>query len=152
MDHLEVALEHGSYVNIDGQSCLGSHYIGEIFGAIGMDDPNFVEATLRKCAVSAGATILQSNMHHFPSGGVTGIVILSESHISIHSWPEHDYAAIDIFMCGNAKISEAVRVIETDFMPKRLVGKTLLRGQDDRVVEVSLPMSERLPALSLSGL
>ncbi|NTB87844.1 adenosylmethionine decarboxylase [Agrobacterium tumefaciens] len=151
MDHL-IDGEHGSYVEIDGISCLGSHYIGEIFGAVGMNDPDFVEATLRKCAVSAGATILHSNMHHFPSGGVTGIVVLSESHISIHSWPEHDYAAIDIFMCGNARISEAVKVIESDFMPKHMAGKTLLRGYDNRVAEVSAAHIEKLPALSLSGL
>lgn len=152
MDHLNVPVEYGSHVEIDGQSCLGSHYIGEIFGAVGMDDPHFVEATLRKCALSAGATILQSNMHHFPSGGVTGIVILSESHISIHSWPEHDYAAIDIFMCGRAKISEAVRVIETDFMPKRLIGKTLLRGHDDQVTDAAPSLSKNPPAMVLDGI
>lgn len=151
MEHLDDA-EHGSYVKIDGVSCLGSHYIGELFGAVGMDDPAFIEATLRKCAISAGATILQSNMHHFPSGGVTGIVILSESHISIHSWPEHDYAAIDIFMCGNARISEALKVIETDFMPQHIAGKTLLRGQNEHTAEVSFRHSERFPALVLNGL
>ncbi|MCF1450576.1 MULTISPECIES: adenosylmethionine decarboxylase [Rhizobium/Agrobacterium group] len=150
MDHLNIPGEYGSYVEIDGQSCLGSHYIGEIFGAVGMDDPHFVEATLRKCALSAGATILQSNMHHFPSGGVTGIVILSESHISIHSWPEHDYAAIDIFMCGRANISEAVRVLETDFMPKRLIGTTLLRGHDDHGAQAAVSLSQQLPAMALN--
>ncbi|WP_186002329.1 adenosylmethionine decarboxylase [Mycobacterium sp. KBS0706] len=130
MNYAKPESEYGQYVEVNGQSCLGSHYIGEVFGGIGMNDPNFIEITLRRCAYAAGATVLQSNFHHFPSGGVTGIVVLSESHISIHSWPEHDYAAVDIFMCGHAKIKEAIRVLEADFMPKRLVGTTMLRGHD----------------------
>lgn len=125
---------HGQFIEIDGQSCLGSHYIGELFGAKNMDDHVFVENTLRACAAAAGATVLNAQFHHFDSGGVTGVVILAESHISLHSWPEHDYAAVDIFMCGAARIAEAVKVLERAFQPTRIIGKTLLRGHGESLV------------------
>jgi S-adenosylmethionine decarboxylase len=59
-------------------------------------------AALVQSAKDAGATVLSERWHHFGAGfGYTGVVILSESHISVHTWPEKGYAAIDVFMCGD---------------------------------------------------
>jgi S-adenosylmethionine decarboxylase len=84
------------------ESALGLHYIIEFFGARNLMDTGPVQCVLREAAEKAGAVVLDENVHDFGEGqGVTGVVVLAESHISIHTWPEHDYAAIDIFMCGD---------------------------------------------------
>ena len=71
-----------------------------------------------QCVEVAGATLLHLHLHHFtPNGGVSGVAVLSESHISIHSWPEADYAALDIFMCGAARPHLAVDVLRDAFGP-----------------------------------
>jgi len=80
---------------------LGLHVIADIGGASGLDDCARIDATLRSAAQAAGVTVLDVRMHHFGEGcGVTGVVLLAESHISIHTWPEHALAAVDIFVCG----------------------------------------------------
>ncbi len=76
---------------------------------------------LRQAATRAGATILHSHFHHFtPNGGVSGVVVLAESHISIHTWPERRFAAIDIFMCGACNPYDAVPVLRQTFHPDRV--------------------------------
>ena len=84
------------------ESALGLHYIIEFFGARSLEDCEPVQTVLREAAELAGAVVLDENIHDFGEGqGVTGVVVLAESHISIHTWPEHNYAAIDVFMCGD---------------------------------------------------
>lgn len=79
----------------------GRHLIADLHACTGLDDPVRVERCLREGAAAAGATVIEVRLHHFgPGQGVTGVALLAESHISIHSWPEHGYAAVDIFMCG----------------------------------------------------
>jgi len=80
---------------------LGKHLIVDAWfeGSDQIDDEN-VEKTLRDAAEVAGFTILGSKSHKFEPQGVTSFVLLSESHISIHTWPEHKYASLDIFSCG----------------------------------------------------
>ncbi|MEO0419185.1 MAG: adenosylmethionine decarboxylase [Pseudomonadota bacterium] len=95
---------------------VGTHALIDVRGASRLDDPVHIEAILRRAAQAAGATILQAHFHHFgPEMGVTGVLMLAESHISIHTWPETDFAALDIFMCGAAKIDAAIEVIEDAF-------------------------------------
>jgi S-adenosylmethionine decarboxylase proenzyme len=53
-----------------------------------------------KAAIACGAVVLGESFHHFSPQGVSGVVIIAESHLSIHTWPEHGYAAVDIFTCG----------------------------------------------------
>ena len=77
-----------------------------------LDDIRYIEAAMVGAANQAGATILGRSFHKFDPRGVTGIIALSESHLSIHTWPEHGYAAVDIFTCGTAfKPREAAQVI-----------------------------------------
>lgn len=79
----------------------GRHLIADLTGCARLDDAGFVEAALVAAAEAAGATVLEARLHSFgPGQGVTGVVLLAESHISIHTWPEHGYAAVDIFLCG----------------------------------------------------
>ncbi|MEG3145440.1 adenosylmethionine decarboxylase [Sphingomonas sp. RT2P30] len=79
----------------------GTHLLADLFGCTGLDDVARIERALRAGVVAAGATLLDLKLHSFgPEQGVTGVALLAESHISIHTWPERDYAAIDIFLCG----------------------------------------------------
>jgi len=80
----------------------GLHAIIEHSGEISRYDCEKLELLLSSAAKAAGATILGANFHSFGEGvGNTGVLILAESHISVHTWPENNYAAIDIFFCGN---------------------------------------------------
>ncbi len=66
-----------------------------------LDDSEQVETHLRRAAIEAGATIVAAVFHRFSPQGVTGVVVVEESHLSIHTWPEHGYAAVDFFTCGD---------------------------------------------------
>ena len=83
---------------------LGTHLIIELSGCDPriLGDVERIRGALVMAAAEAGATIVGQSFHKFSPGGVTGIVALSESHLSIHTWPEHGYAAADIFTCGAA--------------------------------------------------
>lgn len=92
----------------------GLHLIADIAATRGLDDVAWIEATLREAAQAARVTIIDVRLHHFGGhNGVTGVALLAESHISIHTWPEHGLAAIDVFVCGaNADARAALAVIE----------------------------------------
>lgn len=81
---------------------IGRHCIYELQGGnpLLLDDEDFITTALKKAAKAAGATLLNLVVHKFEPQGVTALALLAESHISIHSWPEHGYAAIDAFTCG----------------------------------------------------
>ena len=92
------------FVEKDGVKFAGTHLLLDLWGASNLTDPELIDRALRDAAEAAGATILHSHFHHFgPDGGVSGVLVLAESHISIHTWPERDFAAVDIFMCGGVQ-------------------------------------------------
>jgi S-adenosylmethionine decarboxylase len=110
--------------------CAGAHLIIDLYDAKKLDDLDHVEAALRACVDAAGATLLHIHLHHFePNGGISGVAVLAESHISIHSWPENGYAALDVFMCGKAKPEACVPVLREAFKPGRIAVSEYLRGQ-----------------------
>src|SRR3990170_828917 len=119
------------FIERDGVRFAGQHLIIDLFGARRLDDLEHVETTLKRCVEAAGATLLHIHLHHFtPNGGVSGVAVLSESHISIHSWPEADYAALDVFMCGDAQPQLAVPVLKEAFGATDVVVKEHLRGEE----------------------
>ncbi|MEP1613546.1 MAG: adenosylmethionine decarboxylase [Roseobacter sp.] len=79
---------------------FAKHVIAELYDVKILTGPEQIEAVLQAAAQEAGATVLGGHFHIFEGGGVTGVLLLSESHISIHTWPEFSYAALDVFMCG----------------------------------------------------
>jgi S-adenosylmethionine decarboxylase len=118
------------FVVRNGVRCAGVHLIVDLYGAQRLDDLDHIEATLRRCVDAAGATLLHIHLHHFePNGGISGVAVLAESHISFHSWPEAHYAALDVFMCGKANPDKCVPVLRKAFSPKRIAVSELLRGQ-----------------------
>ncbi|WP_108681986.1 adenosylmethionine decarboxylase [Methyloceanibacter sp. wino2] len=115
----------------DGVRYAGTHLIIDLLGAERLDDLEHIEATLRQCVEEANATLLHIHLHHFePNGGVSGVAVLAESHISIHSWPEYGYAALDVFMCGAADPNATIEVMKRAFSPDNVVVKTELRGRE----------------------
>ena len=114
----------------NGVRCAGTHLIIDLHGAKRLNDIEHIEATLRRCVDAAKATLLHIHLHHFQPSGVSGVAVLAESHISIHTWPEIGYAALDVFMCGSADPDACVPVLREAFSAKRVGVNELLRGQE----------------------
>ncbi len=107
-------------VHYDGAYYAGRHLLVDLWEGEGFTDRAHIEAALRAGAEAAEATLLHVHLHRFTeNGGVSGVAVLAESHISIHTWPEWDYAAIDIFMCGKTDPGKAAEAIRRAFNPKR---------------------------------
>ena len=101
-----------------------------MYGGSFLDDLKLVEDALRKAVDAAGATLLHIHLHHFtPNGGISGVAVLAESHISIHTWPECGYAALDVFMCGEANPHATIEILRDAFAPERIAVEEHLRGQ-----------------------
>lgn len=81
---------------------LGKHYLVEYYSCdpLILDDQSSIQGILLDAALKCGATVLEYSFHKFSPQGVSGVVVIAESHISIHTWPEYGYAAVDIFTCG----------------------------------------------------
>jgi len=109
------------FVERNGVRYAGTHLIIDLWGATNLDDPGHIDAVLRAAAIASGATILHGHFHHFsPNGGVSGVLVLAESHVSIHTWPERDFAALDIFVCGDCDPYKAIPLLKTGFLPERI--------------------------------
>ena len=109
----------------------GRHLLVDLHGVAAgrLSDPAAIEALLREAARAAGSTPVGAHFHAFGPGlGVTGVLLLQESHISIHTWPEHGFAAVDVFMCGSAQPERAVEVIEATLMAREVRCHEALRG------------------------
>lgn len=118
------------FVERDGEKFAGMHLLVDLWGASRLDDPAHIDAALREAAIIAGATILHSHFHHFsPNGGVSGVVVLAESHISIHTWPERSFAAIDLFMCGACDPNLSIPVLQAAFRPSSIDLSEQRRGR-----------------------
>jgi S-adenosylmethionine decarboxylase len=101
----------------------GQHLLADLDGidAARLCDPVAIESLLRQAAAHAGATVLQGHFHHFgPQQGVTGVLLLAESHLSIHTWPEARFAALDIFLCGALQVEQALEIIVAGLQPEQL--------------------------------
>jgi S-adenosylmethionine decarboxylase len=87
---------------------VGKHCILELYDCdrSKLDDEAFLRDTITTAARRAGATLLNLITHRFEPQGVTGLALLAESHISIHTWPESGYAAVDVFTCGDHTMPE----------------------------------------------
>ena len=81
----------------------GTHCIAELYDCPDelLNDPDFVKVAMREAAEAGMASLLDEVTHQFSPHGVTALGLLAESHISIHTWPEHNYVAVDVFTCGN---------------------------------------------------
>ncbi len=108
----------------------GIHLLIDLYDASNLTDIDYIKNTLTDAANICNANILEVNVHSFGEGeGVTGVAILSESHISIHTWPENNYAAIDIFLCGTNNPNLAIKLLEKSFNTTNIITKEIIRGK-----------------------
>jgi len=85
------------------EKALGRHLLVDLYGCDSslLDDVEAIRHHMIQSALKAKSTIINSTFHHFSPWGVSGVIIIAESNISVHTWPEYGYAAIDVFTCGN---------------------------------------------------
>lgn len=110
---------------------LGRHVLAEICGCEFniLNDINRVEEILVNAALEAGAEVRECSFHKFSPQGVSGVVIISESHLAIHTWPELGYAAVDVFTCGD-KVNpwDACNYLNDHFCAKQMTAREIKRG------------------------
>ncbi len=109
----------------------GAHLLADFYGVAEdtLRNADTIASLLRKSAEVAGATVLFSHFHTFGVGlGITGVLLLAESHITIHTWPENGFAAADIFMCGHAEPERALEALRLALQPASCKVQNILRG------------------------
>jgi len=107
----------------------GKHLLLDLYQAIHLSDTHVIELALLEAAEVCNAKVLQKNFHSFgEEQGITGMLLLAESHISIHTWPESQFAAVDIFMCGNCDPALAIEPIKKYLRPKSIDVREFDRG------------------------
>ncbi|OYY94586.1 MAG: adenosylmethionine decarboxylase [Hydrogenophilales bacterium 28-61-23] len=107
----------------------GQHLLIDFWQAAQPTDLAQVERLLRAAAAACGASVLDVRLHGFgAAGGITGVAILAESHISLHTWPERDFIALDIFLCGQRDPLLALEVLRAALRPGRVAVSAHRRG------------------------
>ncbi len=110
---------------------LGRHVLAEVYGC-GFDilnDLERIQEIFVNAALSAGAEVLKTTFHRFSPQGISGVVVISESHLAIHTWPEIGYAAVDVFTCGDSVNPwVAVEAIVKEFKATSVTATEMKRG------------------------
>ncbi len=117
------------FIHRDGKIYAGTHLIIEVCDGTGLDDEVKIQQAFKDCVEQCGATLLHIHTHKFSPQGVSGVAVLAESHISVHTWPEIGYGAFDVFMCGDANPWAAVDVLSKAFNTQDIRTKEILRGE-----------------------
>jgi S-adenosylmethionine decarboxylase len=117
---------------------LGRHILAEIYGcdAAILNDCEVIKEYMVGAALEAGAEIREVTFHKFSPQGVSGVIVISESHLSIHTWPELGYAAVDVFTCG-AKVNPwiACNYLKLKFKAENMSANEVKRGVFDKPVK-----------------
>ena len=126
---MEVGNEHEFLLNHEGACYAGRHLLIDVWEGENLSDVDVIDSALRRGAEAAGATLLHVHLHEFSENcGVSGVAILAESHISIHTWPETAFAAVDIFLCGHCDAYQALPILRDIFRPNTVQVSEHKRG------------------------
>jgi S-adenosylmethionine decarboxylase len=117
------------FIKYDGKMWAGKHLLIEVYDADNTNNGSYIKNALEAMANAIKATIVNSAFHSFDGGGVTGVLILAESHISIHTWPETRYAAIDVFTCGRCNPNDAIATLCDQFHTHTIKVTEIMRGE-----------------------
>ena len=113
-------------------NALGRHILAEFFNCDReiLNDSGEIEILMKKAALACGATIISSVFHTFNPHGVSGVVVIAESHLAIHTWPEYGYAAVDVFTCGNlVDPNTAIQSVQISVRADNMESKEFIRGE-----------------------
>ncbi len=121
---------------------LGTHLIAELFDCneLHLNDVKKVEEVMMAAAELSSATIIKPFFHKFSPYGISGVIVIAESHFTIHTWPEYGYAAVDVFTCGDLAYQKALDYIKTELEAERCSIFQFQRGilaDTDRVRGIS---------------
>lgn len=111
-------------------SSLGKHILAEFYECDRekLNHPEIIERAMNEAAEISGATIVQSVFHMFSPYGVSGVVVVAESHLAVHTWPEYGYAAVDYFSCGPVDSKAAIRYLKEKFGADKVTIREVERG------------------------
>ncbi len=117
------------FLNTPKIKSVGQHILLEFWGAKGLNSIKIIRRALTQAVETSGATLLKIELHKFSPQGVSGVVLIAESHISIHTWPQYQYAAIDVFTCGS-KVDpyKAISSLKKNLKPKKVQILEIKRG------------------------
>jgi S-adenosylmethionine decarboxylase len=117
---------------------VGAHVLADFWGCQfeKLDDAKLLMDTLRQAAKNAKMTILGEESYKFTPQGFTGLLLLSESHISIHTYPERGYAAIDVYTCGGGMTQKAIDYLKEILRPTQVQEMLVRRGQRETDLNV----------------
>jgi S-adenosylmethionine decarboxylase len=109
---------------------LGNHIIIDFYKckADTLSSPEIIKEIMEAAANVMNATIITSLYHYFSPLGVSGVTVISESHIAIHTWPEFEFAAVDIFYCGDLNLEDGIQFLQVAFDAENIDTRELLRG------------------------
>ena len=131
---------------------LGRHLMVEYYDCNSntLNNPKKIEVLMNEAARISGATIVNSIFHSFNPYGVSGVVVIAESHLAIHTWPEHKYAAVDLFTCGNSVDPwKAFEYLNVKLNAKKYKIKEVFRGiLDEETDEIANESIEIMPTIS----
>jgi len=126
-------------------NALGRHILAEYYGCDVhiLNDLELLQNYMREAVIESGATIIGSTFHQFNPHGISGVIVIAESHMALHTWPEYGYAAIDFFTCGDrVDPSKAFDYIKNRLKPQKCSSKELMRGliepETQRLLEVPI--------------
>ena len=110
---------------------LGTHVLLELYDcpAALLRTPAISRRILLAAAAAMGATVIEARFHAFNPHGVSGVVVIAESHLTVHTWPEHGYAAVDVFSCGDLDLTAGIDALCAGFEAGRTVERRVVRGE-----------------------
>src|ERR1051325_3767178 len=110
-------------------NALGRHFLIELWQADNLDKPDVGEEALVETVRATGGTLLHTSVTPFPNGAYSGVCVIAESHVTIHTWPEHGYAAVDMFTCGaNMDFEAGIEMLKKYFVPGSIQITQVMRG------------------------
>ena len=126
-------------------NALGRHILAEYYGCDIhiLNNLELIEDYMQKAVIESGATIIDSTFHKFSPHGVSGVIVIAESHMALHTWPEYGYAAVDFFTCGDrVDPMKAFDYMKNKLKPENYSSKELKRGlietETQKLLEVPL--------------
>ena len=111
-------------------TALGTHVLLELYDCpiALLQQPADSERILLAAAKAMRATVIEARFHAFSPHGVSGVVVIAESHLTVHTWPEHGYAAVDIFSCSNLDLAAGIEALIEGYQSGRWSGRRMIRG------------------------